>query len=180
MIQGYTCPGRAGATSPRYAGLMDTRNQMPSGTLGTGRVIVSALILGLVAATGVMYVLVASGHAPPSSSADVLLMALAVIWPTTLAASLVISRAWLRQARAEWQQSGGDQDSLMPRFLMLTILRSALLEGSGLFGAVVYMMTGQGAALLAPVLSAGLMLTMVFPTRERFEGFVRDVTAAGV
>jgi hypothetical protein len=180
MVQGYTLSGSAGTASRRYAAPMDTRNQMPAGTLGTGRVIIGALILGLVAATGVMYALVASGHATPSASGSVLLLVLAVLWPSTLATSVVLSRAWVRQARADWQQSGGDRESLLPRFLALTILRGALLEGSGIFGAVVYMMTGQGAALLAPVLSAGLMLTMVFPTRERFEGFVRDVTAAGV
>jgi hypothetical protein len=159
---------------------MDRPDSMLAGTLRTGRILIGALTFGLVAVSGVMYALVAGGQVSPHAQGDLLLLILAVLWPATAGMSVFMGRTLTQQARAEWQQSGaGDEDALAPRFLVLNILRGALLEGSGLFGAVAFMLTGEPAALLAPVLSAGLLLGMVYPTRERFESFVRAVTNQG-
>lgn len=62
---------------------------------------------------------------------------------------------------------------LPPELASLSIVRAALVEGVGLFGVVVFMLTGQWAALAAPGLAIVLIAACI-PTRERAEGLLRE------
>jgi hypothetical protein len=155
---------------------METPNHAPAGSIGTVKILVAALLMGLITATGVMFMLVQQGIHQPQRGMESLLLVLAVLWPVTAGASLLIKGAMMKQARTRWEaEGGGDDSALFPHFMSMTIVRAALLEGPGLFGAVTYLLTGNALALIAPALSiAGLGL--MFPTEEKFRDFVRSVT----
>jgi len=156
---------------------METPSHGPTGTIGTLKILVGALLMGLITATGVMFMLVQQGIHQPQPGLESLLLVLAILWPVTAGASLLIKGAMVKQARTRWEAEGGsgDDNALFPHFMSMTIVRAALLEGPGLFGAVTYLMTGKPLALIAPALSIAA-LGLMFPTEEKFRELVRSVT----
>ena len=64
---------------------------------------------------------------------------------------------------------------ILPRELAaLTIVGAALAEGIGLFGGIVYFLTGSPVALAAPVVAVLLIIAQL-PTRTRTENILRDL-----
>jgi hypothetical protein len=141
--------------------------------LRTAQIIAAAIVMGLVSVTTIFLALRQSQQQPPIASTQTLTLLVAVFWPGAVAAALGLSRSLTRQAAAEWRQSG-DESSIPQRFLALTIVRIALVEGAGLYGAVVYYLTGQPLTLAAPALSL-LMMAFFWPSRGRLEAFVAEV-----
>jgi len=147
----------------------------PTPSLLPVKIVVGALMMGMVTMTVVIVALVEMGMFKPQRN-DVLLMAVAAMWPVLTVTAFAMGLLVKRQAREQWKGSGGDQEALLQPYATGVILQAALMEGGGLFGAIVFFLTGEQLALLAPGLSVA-MLGLVFPTEGRFQGFVRDVTA---
>jgi hypothetical protein len=155
---------------------MEPPNSTQPGLIATSKILVAALMMGLLTMTGVMVVLVMQGMYQPQPGLEILLIVLTVLWPTTAGMSFVMKGVMAKQARAKWDASGGgEEEDLMPSYQATTIIRAALLEGPGLFGAITYLLTGNALALIAPALSlAGLGL--IFPSEDKFRDFARSVT----
>jgi len=68
-------------------------------------------------------------------------------------------------------------ENLLARFQALTIVGGALAELPALFGVVVFLLTRQPVALLAPVLGLGA-LALLFPSRDKFARFVESATGS--
>lgn len=148
-------------------------------SVGQLRVVFAALMVGL-AMTGAVLVFMAAspGSAPPASaSSQALLIALACVAAADVVAVLVIRSAFVGQA-TRLAATDGRADAMLQRYGVLTILRGALLEGAGLFGCVVFYLTGERWALAAPLLALGLMAA-IFPGRAGLEAFVRDAAGRG-
>ena len=84
-------------------------------------------------------------------------------------------RLWEADAADE---STTDQDRaglLEKAFVQVSIIGLALAEGWGLFGSTAAMITGRQEFLAAPAIAAAL-LALQWPTQEKMERFVRQVT----
>jgi hypothetical protein len=64
---------------------------------------------------------------------------------------------------------------VLPAFHTLTLIRSAMAEGFGLFGLVIIMVTGAKLALVAPVLAL-VVLVLGFPARHRLTALTSILT----
>lgn len=155
---------------------MEEQAQSP-GPLMVGKVLVGALMMGVGSATGVMFALVHFRQHSPTPGMEVLLLVTAGFWPISAAAAYVVGRAMTAKARADWNSSDGrgDETDLAQPYLGMVIVRAALVEGSGLLGAVTFLLTGNMLALIAPALSLAA-LGLLFPTEDKLQAFVRDVT----
>ncbi|HYE61531.1 MAG TPA: hypothetical protein VD997_06020 [Phycisphaerales bacterium] len=156
---------------------METLNSSQPGPIRVTQVMVAALMFGLLTASAVMFMLVHMGVQQPQHGLEILLYVLAALWPVCAIMSVVMNSVMVRQARAQWNNGSGqgDEDDLLPAYSSAVIVRGALLEGPGLFGAVAFMLTGNMLALIAPALSLAA-LGLIFPSQEKFRAFVRDVT----
>jgi hypothetical protein len=126
-----------------------------------------------------------SAGAPAGFGVDeVLLLVLAAMAVTSVAGFLAMGPVLTAQARKQWQTATGPvprdargvRAALIERYGPMNIVRAAIGEGLGVFACVVTALTGNQPALLA-VGFALVMLVVAFPTRDRFEVFVRDVTS---
>jgi hypothetical protein len=57
----------------------------------------------------------------------------------------------------------------------LRIIAAAMAEGFGLFGIVIFLVTGTAIALAAPVLAL-VILTRLVPTRDRISRFLAELS----
>lgn len=155
-------------------------------TLRVAQMLVGALMLGLLAFSGVVAFLALSGLAPASGTATSAASApqaftnllIGVMAAMTLACAIagfvlrsVITTAARKQAEAGVAFA---EPQLLARFQTATILRAALAEGPALFAAVIVLLTGDWRALFGAAFGL-LMLAAIFPLRGRFENFVRTV-----
>ncbi len=143
------------------------------------KIIVASMLAGIVVLSLVaLGVVRADSVSQDQGLALVLLVVLALLALGELPAYFVIRQALIAKLRAEKRDEESDQRRLsqfLSPFTTLTILAGAMAEGFGLFGAVVFMVTGQPAALVAPAIAA-LFLTAVFPSEQRLRAFVATVT----
>ncbi|MDX1644265.1 MAG: hypothetical protein R3244_07915 [Thermoanaerobaculia bacterium] len=89
-----------------------------------------------------------------------------------------VGRVMIQRARTELRgRSAPESEDLLRLYFPYVVVRGALIEGLGFFGAVVYMVTGLGLGLLVAVAAiAGLVVT--FPTRQHYERY-RDRLSGG-
>ncbi len=150
------------------------------------QVVVLAMLSGLTVFTTMAAILgpqvrkpAANASAAPASSEQILMMALGAIgFFGFLLLGLVIRPALARKARSAWTTRPSDEvggESVWNMFFVRTIATAAFVEGIGLFGSIIHMLTGAMPPLAAPVLALVLLLA-VFPTRGRLESFVKFVT----
>ena len=64
---------------------------------------------------------------------------------------------------------------MMPTCQTLTLIRSAMAEGLGLFGLVIGLVTDTQAAFAAPVLAL-IILGAGFPTRDKLTQLTASIT----
>ncbi len=153
----------------------------PPPTLKTLQIVVIALFMGMMTASGVFAMLHVTGSAKPSSaglSPELLAGILGALALGTATMMLIVPPALIRQGAARYraqETDEGKQFVLMQTLSTSTIIRCAMVEGVGLFGAVAFFITGMWPLLAAPAL-AGLLILSFFPTegklrraRERLE-----------
>ncbi len=144
------------------------------------KVLVGALMFGLVSLTGVFsFLMHSSGKSTQGLSAAPMLGVLGMVWLSSAGMSFFIPAMIANGLKRQFTGAPPDEAmrELMPRYRVIAILRGALLEGPGLFGAVAAFLTGAWGAFTAPALSL-LLLLVTFPSVKGFLRFVDAVTGA--
>lgn len=133
------------------------------------QIIVAAMMFGMVSFAGVA-LLIAQSVTPNPAQASSLFLVLGLFATGELAAWIV-----LRQTLAQGLQRALETcppDERWSRFAgylrVAHLIPAAMAEGTGLFGIVIYILTGAPAALIAPGLAI-VLLALIFPTRDRIE-----------
>lgn len=143
------------------------------------RLIIAAMAIGVITFGGIAIFLVHGGAVETDSQlVPVLLPVLGVIGIGAIVAYLGFSRimrARLRHASEDASSDEIDTGRCAGAFNTLTIAGGALAEGASFFGIVAYLLTGNGLTLIVPGLGL-LAMAVLFPSRERFQRFVADIT----
>ena len=145
--------------------------------LRNARLIVLALVLGIVIFAGLVVFLRLSSDTALNPEVGKLL--LVVIGGLAVSNSVVyfllrksfVARA--QEAKAEALELL-KQDAMPPQLFSLTIIGAALAEGVGLLGVVAVLLGAPWFALAAPAVAVVLMVAQL-PTREKLERVVRGV-----
>jgi hypothetical protein len=143
------------------------------------RIIVAALVMGLVTFIAVAAGLVASGSAVENPEAALpLLVALAGFAlagvPAYVVARLTILKK-LRRGVAEGATAAISTDELTRSFTALTIVGCAVAEGASLFAIVILLVTGIWWVLVVPALGIALIVLQA-PSRDKFHQFASRAT----
>jgi hypothetical protein len=143
----------------------DVSDEAVARTILTLRLVLLAIALGIIVFSVVAAILVSTDAVParPELGSSLLpaLVAAAVLMMVVFVLVRQVLRADLRP------------EKLLPRFLALTIVSGALAELPSLFGVVVFLLTRQWAALLAPILGLAA-LVLLFPSRDKFARFAES------
>jgi hypothetical protein len=145
------------------------------------KVIIAVMAGGLFTFTVIVVVLVTGG----SMETHVDLAPLMMIVLGGLAACEAIGYVVLRQGIIAKTRGflrthsdfGEPSAAIGNAFAMLTIVAGAMLEGLGLFGAVIVLVTGEDLALAAPAVAILLLLAFVLPNEEKARNFATRMTA---
>jgi hypothetical protein len=144
-------------------------------TILTLRTVLLAIAGGIVAFGAVAVVLVSTDAVRAQTQlGSALLPALAAAAVAAMVVFAVVrqaSRATLRRA----DLAAVPPAKTLARFQGLTIIGGALAELPSLFGIVVFLLTRQWVALLAPVLGLAA-LSLLFPSRDKYARFAEAVT----
>ncbi|UCG15081.1 MAG: hypothetical protein JSV19_07260 [Phycisphaerales bacterium] len=144
--------------------------------LTTLRVIIGAMLAGMIAFGAVAVVL---GRQADDTTLATPLLVVLIVLSLGAVPTFVITRAVLRnRVRHSYELRPPTEDQtgkLVPILMTLTIIGAAMAEGVGLFGLVIYVITGTVWALIAPVVAI-LALVLQLPSRDKLNRFVADVT----
>ncbi len=150
-----------------------------SNPLLAGRIVNSSMAGGIVMFAIVTVVFVHTGVVKTNSeSAPSLLLALGAVALFGIIAYPLLRRSMLGKLRARFEErstSEIDPAELAPTFHTLTLIGAAMAEGFGLFGTVVLLITGQWAALAAPIIAL-IALAFLYPTERRLARFTTTIT----
>jgi hypothetical protein len=178
----------------------------PPPTLKAIRLVVICLAMGLISAAAAFAALQATGllvpaaappapiappgapPVPPASQPDLMLFALAAVAVGVVLMLAIVPAQMLRQGARRFQQAPSEPQRdvvTLNTISSVTIMRCAMVEGVGLFGAVIFLLYGQWAVLLVPVLAA-LVIMAFYPTdakaaavRAKLERAGGELQAAG-
>ena len=142
---------------------------------GSTRIILGAMAMGVLAFAAVAAYLRATMKLAGDPSVPTLLAYVLVgIALSEVPAYLLLRKVFIERARQQREESmEALRKGLAPLPLAtFTILAAALIEGPGLFGAVILILGAPWAVIAAPILSVALIL-LHMPTRERLEALVR-------
>lgn len=141
------------------------------------QMIILAMMVGILAfATVAVAVSRQFGH--QADLAPRLLLILAAVGLGELLAYRALRRAAIDRLRRLLQQdpAGQVQSATLATGLMnLRIIAAGMAEGFGLFGIVVFLVTGTAVALAAPVLAL-VILTRLVPTRDGISRFIAELS----
>lgn len=145
----------------------------------TLRVVWAAIVLGLLSFTAVAVALVTGGTFSTQPRLAPLLLSILGLSAAAMIVVFQVVRqtllAGLRRARRSDPATEVPLEKLVNGFQAMTIVGGALAEAPGLFGTVVFLLTGHWLALLVPLVSCGV-LGLLFPSRDRFTRFAVQVT----
>jgi hypothetical protein len=143
------------------------------------RLLLAAMGGGMVVFAGIAVLVVKSGSMDSRPAlAPILLPILGLVAILELPVYATMRRGIVSKARQAWDRTPSSDDpavELLPSYNMLTIIGGALAEGFGLFGTVVFLLTGSWPALAAPAIAL-VALAAVFPSQDRLNRFVTAVT----
>lgn len=162
------------------------------GRVRTAKVVVGALMSGVILMAGAAAVVVqqrgggamASGDSAASGGAeaggDAMLITLIVLGAALLVAAYVLIPVIRRKVSslafgAALPEGIDPVEKLAPVWLNGVLVSTAMAEAAGLLGGVTYLVTGRPEALTAPAVVVAAM-ALTFPTEARFRSFVRAVT----
>jgi hypothetical protein len=144
------------------------------------RLLVAAMAGGMLVFAAIAIVAVTAGSVTLNSELTTTLLAVLGLFAVgALVAYAVVRRSIVSKARQIREQQSSKEDptaALLPTYSVVTIVSGALAEGFGLFGTVVFLLTGSWPALAAPVLAL-LALAAIFPSRDRLSRFGTAATS---
>ncbi|MBC8002196.1 MAG: hypothetical protein H7X97_06370 [Opitutaceae bacterium] len=158
------------------------RTQKP--TLKVARILIVSLLGGLVLFTATVIGLRTAGSSPPPSQlapgqSNVLLLALVGLCVVETPLFFLVPRMILRSYAAKWAAARSDDERetvVLTALQVVAIIRGAFVEGIGLFGCVIYMISGEPLALIAPGVAIAVMIGLI-PTREKQEALTRRLSS---
>lgn len=151
-----------------------TRNPAGAPTLASVQIVVGALAAGLTVFAGVAAFLGPS--ASPAGAPRTWTLLVAGFTVANLIAVTLVTRLSVVRARQRYLAGLLSRDRLLGEFLILSLLRGALVEAPGLFGCVAYIVGAVPVGLPVALACVIALLALVFPTRGRFESYSEAVT----
>jgi hypothetical protein len=115
---------------------------------------------------------------PAEGMGTVLLLILAMLAVGETVAYGVVRQATMRNAQRSYETCSTDTERsalILNSFATVVIIGCAMIEGLGLFGVVIYLVSGKGLGLLAGALAV-ILLAASFPTAHKFHSFESSVT----
>lgn len=111
-----------------------------------------------------------------------LLLVLPLLALGEMPAYVVLRQAAIARLRRSCADSSSDVErttALLNGFVILTIIAGAMVEGLGLFGILIYLVSGKTLALLAPGVAI-ILLAAIFPSQEKARQFESSVIPSGI
>lgn len=142
------------------------------------RGVIAAMAMGVATFAGISLYLVQTGTMGNQPDlGKILLLVLAAMAIAELPAYFVIRRVLVGQLRGQLEAAGAsERDQLIGQgFSSTVIIGAAMAEGLGLLGVLTYLLSGQWVALVAPVLTL-IVLISLFPSRWKLDNFAEEVT----
>ena len=136
-----------------------------------GRLVVLALAFGLAAFSIICFVVSSAGdtvEAPSADGLNVLLIALGIVGVSVLPLALFLPpRIAARVLKRKEEARAEVKKGLLPREIFAgSLIGAALAEGWGLFGAALYLISGDALTLIAPTIAL-LVIAMHVPSVEK-------------
>jgi hypothetical protein len=150
-------------------------DEVPAGRLLTMRIIVCALVMGVLAFAGVAAFVRSQGAMPPTPDVPLVSYIAAGYGALMLLAWSVVPPAIVTGARRKLlAETAVTTGRLLDLFHTRLIVGAALLEGAAFFFLIAYMLEGLPWALAGGLFFAALLAMLYFPTREGVEGWVAE------
>ena len=146
-------------------------------TILTLRLALLAIAGGIIVFGIVAGVLVSAEVVPAQPRLGSSLLPALLIVAVLMIVAFLLVRQGIRTALTRTQPGGRTPELLLARFRTLNIVGSALAEVPAMFGIVVFLLTRQWVALLAPALSLGA-LALLFPSPDKYARFAEDVAGS--
>lgn len=146
------------------------------------RIVLGAMMLGIVAFAGVSPVLRGQGLLPASPElVPILYVVLAAVIVGAVTGCLVVRRTLIGGLRRKW--AGRSVSDIPPAeraraLISLTIVSAALAEGAALTAIVVFLLGANWAVLAVPALAL-FRLVSLMPTGDRVDRLVEQATSSG-
>ncbi|MEK6703445.1 MAG: hypothetical protein AABZ53_14385 [Planctomycetota bacterium] len=116
------------------------------------------------------------GAAKPPLPETALYVFLGALGVGCVLAYFVQSGMCVKKSKELWNARTSDDeghDAVARALMTTTILKAALVEGPGLFGAVLILLTGSLIGLAAPIVAL-LLLAVMLPARSRLESLMAE------
>ncbi|MBY0113432.1 MAG: hypothetical protein K2Y21_11460 [Phycisphaerales bacterium] len=159
------------------------------GTINTLRILCFALCSSLALFSSLAVIMTVEAKSPAfqggvlstqaQSLGQTLLLVVAAVAVSSLAAWPVIRKAHAAQGRKMWRAAEPvevKERKLFNGYATISIVRAAMIEGVGLLGAVTLFVSGNWLSLAAPALAVG-MIVLTMPSQARYEAFLEEVTS---
>ncbi len=156
-------------------------NELPddlmNSQLRVQRLVLSAMIGGIVMLTGISVFLVEFQQTPTKSElATHLISLLAAMTLGSIAVYVLIGKktpAMLKAAQKKGATGQDTSEQLLKTLFTTLVIRGAVAEGSGLFGALTYMLTGNKIGLGGTAIAI-VLLMLLFPTHDGAADKIRE------
>jgi hypothetical protein len=151
-------------------------DQLMPGPLRLLPILIGALVMGVLAFTGVatFFAITRGGLSKHISPEFILLATLGALGVFEfIMFHAVLRPAFAKKARdtaAATDNPDARDHALAQQFVAKTIIAAALLEGWGLFGAVIVLLHAQWPAIAAPIIAV-IGLALMLNVRDRFARF---------
>jgi len=140
------------------------------------QIIVLAMMAGVLV-FAVIAVAIGSRNPPQPELARLLMPILVLVGVVELPAYFVVRRASVASLRRSLEVDPPADDSdarVMTTFATLTIIGSAMAEGFGLFGSVIFLLTSEWPVLAAPAIAL-VVLVLRIPTGGKLSDFAGEL-----
>lgn len=155
-------------------------NEKVAKQLNALRVIVGTMAMGVIGFSVVAVVVTQSGDFKPvEGMVETLLPVLAAVAFFELPAYFVIRNGAIKRCRKDWSDEVTEDEAstkITQIFSTSTIIGAAMLEGLGLFGALIVLITGNLAILAVPGIAIVLLAVCSFPMIDKLRSLKARIT----
>ena len=139
----------------------------------TAQIILSLLLVGVIVFT-IVVIFVRPPEEPDEERAPLMLLILGVVAFSVLPVYGIVRKGFIKALSRRHQLALAEvrHHQIPPELMGLAIVGGALTESVGIFGAVVFMLTGEWYALAAPAVAV-ILLGVQIPGKESLERLIR-------